>query len=231
MNRNSAHRLVGPSDHGATVDPKQFDSFARALGSGRPRRAALRTLARGALGVIAVAVGIGEAGASVKKRGMGVVCSKHADCESRACYPKDRTGRRTFGPNLCLQTTSTPLDDCHLTGVCEPTTGVCSNPTAADGSFCHRFSGTCGGGVCNLFSTLSCEAGSQCESQCPSSSDQYCYCGTTIEGDPACYRADHGCDSSECTSSENCGAGSSCINLTGGCGGCQHSVCNVRCTS
>ena len=33
------------------------------------------------------------------------------------------------------------LDDCHVAGVCELTTGICTNPTRPEGS-------TCGGGLC-----------------------------------------------------------------------------------
>ncbi|HSB20646.1 MAG TPA: hypothetical protein VLD85_11600 [Anaeromyxobacteraceae bacterium] len=44
-------------------------------------------------------------------------------------------------------TTCTPLDACHLAGTCDPATGVCSDPTAPDGTPCG--SGlTCLGGVC-----------------------------------------------------------------------------------
>ncbi|MBT9560600.1 MAG: hypothetical protein IV100_31540, partial [Myxococcales bacterium] len=35
-----------------------------------------------------------------------------------------------------LAVTCAPLDDCHLAGQCDPATGACSNPEAADGTTC-----------------------------------------------------------------------------------------------
>jgi hypothetical protein len=40
----------------------------------------------------------------------------------------------------------TPADVCHVAGVCDPATGVCSNPAAPNGTPCGL--GTCQGGVC-----------------------------------------------------------------------------------
>src|SRR6185369_3301636 len=36
----------------------------------------------------------------------------------------------------CSPVTCTALDACHTRGVCQPTTGVCTNPVAADGASC-----------------------------------------------------------------------------------------------
>lgn len=40
----------------------------------------------------------------------------------------------------------TPIDACHLAGICDPGAGVCSNPPAPDGTVCPG--GTCTGGAC-----------------------------------------------------------------------------------
>ena len=62
-------------------------------------------------------------------------------------------GARVCGsslPNLCGQTiscgTCMPLDQCHVAGSCDATSGTCSNPSAADGTPCTG--GACFGGVC-----------------------------------------------------------------------------------
>jgi hypothetical protein len=76
------------------MDSRDFDRIARVVGSGQSRRRVVKTLAGGALGAFATAVGLDHASAAARCRGQGVVCSKNADCCSSACLPKDRTGRR-----------------------------------------------------------------------------------------------------------------------------------------
>src|SRR5438309_629308 len=54
---------------------------------------------------------------------------------------------------LCKGVVCTRLDECHARGVCDPNTGVCSNPLRADGSKCNdgdpcTVGSTCLGGVC-----------------------------------------------------------------------------------
>jgi hypothetical protein len=247
------------------MEPRHFDGLARLVGGEDSRRTVLKRLAAGAIGAAASTIGLQRASAAARKRADGSVCAKHADCDSGACYPKDRTGRRLCGPNLCTdnQVVCEPLDDCHLTGVCEPTTGICSNPAAPDGTDCARYSGACSAGVCELFPTLSCSAGSQCQSHCPDSVDSSCTCGTTIQGDPVCYRGVNGCaghycatvddcadlgptsvclynfcsaPGNYCSSGADCAEGWACVNINGGCGGCDNftqgqGVCNPRCTS
>lgn len=41
------------------------------------------------------------------------------------------------------------LDDCHVAGSCDPSTGACSNPTLADGTACGTGQ-TCASGACNF---------------------------------------------------------------------------------
>ena len=52
----------------------------------------------------------------------------------------------------CLNVTCTASDQCHDAGVCDPATGICSNPVKADGATCSD------GDACTVNDT--CEAGS-----------------------------------------------------------------------
>jgi hypothetical protein len=54
----------------------------------------------------------------------GSVCTQTDTCQSGACVGSN--------PVTC-----TALDQCHDVGVCDPQTGVCSNPAKADGSTCN----------------------------------------------------------------------------------------------
>ena len=64
-------------------------------------------------------------------------CTQTDTCQAGTC-----TGRN---PVFC-----TALDECHVAGPCNPGTGVCSNPNAADGTSCTADGdpGACSGGVC-----------------------------------------------------------------------------------
>jgi hypothetical protein len=66
------------------------------------------------------------------------------------------TGTDTCVAGVCTGTaplTCTALDQCHMPGICNPTTGVCSNPAKADGTACNdgtmcTTSDACTGGAC-----------------------------------------------------------------------------------
>src|SRR5579883_713036 len=53
----------------------------------------------------------------------GNACTRVDACQSGTCT----------GTNVV---TCTAQDQCHVAGTCNTTTGVCSNPTAADGTTC-----------------------------------------------------------------------------------------------
>ncbi len=52
----------------------------------------------------------------------------------------------------CVGVTCTASDACHVAGACQPTTGTCTNPNAADGTACTRANATatCQSGACTL---------------------------------------------------------------------------------
>jgi hypothetical protein len=60
-----------------------------------------------------------------------------------------------------------PLDQCHMAGSCDPTSGTCSSPALADGTACDDKNGctqadTCTGGVCVGGSPVTCEPTDDC---------------------------------------------------------------------
>lgn len=85
--------------------------------------------------------------------------------DANACTQTD-----TCQAGICTGTnpiTCTPLSQCHNPGICDPSTGVCSNPVRANGSLCNDGNGCtqtdqCQNGVCNGTNPVVCTALSQC---------------------------------------------------------------------
>lgn len=73
---------------------------------------------------------------------------------------------------------------------------------------------------------LICDAGAECQSQCPGANSPWCFCGTTFDtGASVCYHADNGCPGPNyCLTAADCQAGEACVNLNGGCGGCDNYI-------
>ena len=66
--------------------------------------------------------------------------------DGNACTQQD-----TCQDGICAAGTPVgcpPQDACHLAGTCDPGSGLCSNPTAPDGTACPG--GVCQGGVCQI---------------------------------------------------------------------------------
>ena len=67
----------------------------------------------------------------------------------------------------CANVVCTPTDACHLAGVCDPTTGQCTRPSAPDGTACDDGSActqsdTCHAGTCAGTTTVFCSPTDQC---------------------------------------------------------------------
>jgi len=111
-------------------------------------------------------------------------------------------GGRCVGANpvVCV-----PADSCHAVGVCDPATGVCSDPVRADGTTCDdsafcTIGDTCQGGNCTGGGPRTCTNGVSCaEGACDEASD-------TCDGSafPDGYLCD---DGDSCTRSDSCTAG------------------------
>jgi len=101
----------------------------------------------------------------------GEVCSYPAAASGTSCSDGNTcNGAETCdGKGTCkagTPVTCMALDQCHTTGVCDPATGVCSNPTKSDGTSCNdanacTVSDICRSGVCSG-TTYSCDDGLAC---------------------------------------------------------------------
>jgi RHS repeat-associated protein len=135
------------------------------------------------------------------------------------CSPKPN-GTSCNDSNACTQTDTcvngtctgaNPIacaapEQCHLPGTCNPATGTCSKPTAADGSTCSDGSActrtdTCQGGLCFGSNPITCTATDDCHfAGCNAATGA---CTNYVKGDgSACS------DGDVCTQSETCQAGS-----------------------
>ncbi len=77
------------------------------------------------------------------------------------------TARNGVCVDLCAGVVCSALNACHVAGVCDPATGACSNPAAADGIACDdgnrcTQSDTCQSGVCTGANPVVCSALNAC---------------------------------------------------------------------
>src|SRR6267378_6178325 len=96
----------------------------------------------------------------------GTACDDHnANTVHDAC-----TAGVCAGVDLCAHVTCTTSDQCHVAGICDHSTGTCSNPAASDGTACNdgnanTVNDKCTAGVCagvDLCAHVTCTASDQC---------------------------------------------------------------------
>jgi hypothetical protein len=123
----------------------------------------------------------------------GNLCTQTDTCQSGTC-----TGAN---PVVC-----TALDQCHAAGICNPSTGVCSNPSVADGTACSdgnscTLSDTCQSGTCTSGSPRTCTASDACHlvGTC-NPSDGSC-------SDPVALDGTLCTDNNACTGPDQCASG------------------------
>src|SRR5262249_4292941 len=95
----------------------------------------------------------------------GMRCTTNDACSGGACV-----GR----PTLC-----SALDECHVAGTCQETTGACNDPLAPDGKGCSLFtgSGTCYQGTCcAVVGSRQCDPGWCCPAGSPVDACDNCLC-------------------------------------------------------
>lgn len=171
-------------------------------------------------------------------------CSAAADqcvdgiCDERndRCGKPKRNGTTCDDGNLCTRADSclagactgtnpvacTAQDQCHAAGVCDPATGLCSNPAQPDGAACSDGNGctegdACQGGACATGTPVVCQAADQCHTagvcnpttgRCslPAKPD-----GTTCNDANACTQGES-CRAGSCTPANRtaCGPGDQC---------------------
>jgi hypothetical protein len=102
--------------------------------------------------------------------------------------------------------TCTAQDGCHTAGTCNPTTGACSNPTAANGTACNdgnacTQSDSCQAGVCTGSNPVACAPSDQCHVA------GTCNPTTGTCTNPAVANGTACSDGSACTRTDTCQAG------------------------
>lgn len=169
------------------MEANQFDLITRQLGRSTGRRAIVRTLFAGGLGLLA----LGRAKASAGYcREAGELCNRDSHCCSGGCLPRDRAGRRRCAcagayatcDGLCVNL-QTDRENCGSCGnVCHGSpsqsieaffceSGVCHN-------ICEAIAGTtlCGG-VCVDLQTDAQHCGT-CANDCTTTPGGTCVAGS-----------------------------------------------------
>ncbi|MBC8131569.1 MAG: PQQ-binding-like beta-propeller repeat protein, partial [Deltaproteobacteria bacterium] len=94
----------------------------------------------------------------------GTICDDgNASTVADAC-----AGGSCLGSNLCAGVICGPSGPCHLAGTCDPRSGICSNPIAADGTVCSDGNACTAGDVCRAGgceggNPITCIAAGPCE--------------------------------------------------------------------
>src|SRR5262249_21974715 len=120
-------------------------------------------------------------------------CTRSDTCQAGVC-----TGAN---PVVC-----TALDQCHVAGVCDTGTGICSNPAKADGASCNDGNGctqtdTCQAGACTGANPVVCAALDQCHVA------GVCDTGTGVCSNPVKTDGTACNDGNACTQTDTCAAG------------------------
>jgi hypothetical protein len=96
-------------------------------------------------------------------------CSNPVKTNGSACTDGNACTTDSCQAGVCTGTdsvTCTALDQCHVAGTCDPSTGGCSNPAKSDGSACTDgnacTSDSCQAGVCTGTNSVTCTASDQC---------------------------------------------------------------------
>ncbi|APR87183.1 Flagellar hook-length control protein FliK [Minicystis rosea] len=99
------------------------------------------------------------------------VCTNPPKADGAACDDSDLcTQTDTCKSGVCVganPVVCTIKDQCHTKGTCDPTTGMCDDPTKADGAACSDGNGctetdTCQAGVCTGGAAVVCTAKDEC---------------------------------------------------------------------
>jgi hypothetical protein len=123
----------------------------------------------------------------------GNPCTRTDTCQQGICQ----------GTNAVV---CSPLDQCHDTGTCDPSTGICSNPVKADGTVCHDGNActqtdTCQSGICVGRNAVVCPTPDQCHD--PGTCDP----ATGVCSNPAKANGTSCDDGNGCTTGDTCHAG------------------------
>ena len=129
----------------------------------------------------------------------GTICNDGNGCtQTDTCQAGTCTGA---SPVACAA-----LDQCHTVGTCNAGTGLCSNPSKADGSACSDGNGctqsdTCQAGTCTGANPVTCAALDACHVV------GTCNAGTGVCSNPAAPDGTSCADGNACTTGDTCEAG------------------------
>jgi hypothetical protein len=129
----------------------------------------------------------------------GIACNDGNACtQSDTCQAGTCTGSN---PVTCAA-----VDQCHVAGVCNPASGVCSNPAAPNGSICNDGNActqvdTCQAGACTGASPVTCAAADQCHVA------GVCNPTTGACSNPSAPDGTTCTDGNACTTNDTCSAG------------------------
>src|SRR5207248_2451305 len=137
----------------------------------------------------------------------GDACTSGETCQNGTCGSPTST------------VTCTALDQCHVAGMCDPTSGVCSNPAAADGTVCDdgnacTYTDTCSGGQC-VGTAITCTS-DQCNTRTCNGTAS---CTVTPLTGTSCD------DGNACSFNDTCTSGGQCVGTAITCTADQ---CNTR---
>ncbi|MFO0737732.1 MAG: hypothetical protein U0270_17700 [Labilithrix sp.] len=123
-------------------------------------------------------------------------CTTSDSCQNGACV----------GSNAVV---CQALDICHVAGICDPTTGTCSNPAKANGTACGSNACSpndhCEGGVCVAGPTTTCNPSDACHVA------GTCNAATGVCSNPAAPAGAPCGDSNACTGIEHCDGLGACV--------------------
>src|SRR6266404_4647592 len=137
------------------------------------------------------------------------LCSNPARSNGTTCDDGDAcTTGDTCQNGSCGGTgvTCTASDQCHVAGICDSETGLCSNPARANGASCSdgnacTLGDTCQAGICSSGAAVSCTALDQCHDA------GVCDSGTGTCTNPAKTNGASCSDGNACTHNDTCQAG------------------------
>ncbi len=138
------------------------------------------------------------------------LCSNPNRADGRSCNDSNAcTSVDTCQSGICTGTsavTCAASDQCHAAGTCNPATGQCSDPAAANGAACNDGNActqadSCQSGTCTGTSPVACAASDQCHAA------GTCNPATGQCSDPAAANGAACNDGDACTQSDSCQSG------------------------
>lgn len=204
------------------MDDRRFDDLTRRLARGTSRRQVLKTLASGALGGFAGALGLGQAGAAG--------CNADAECaRGETCDPATgRCMRRGGGGNgrpanqtqsqsvgvaaVCAVDADCAPGEACVDSVCTPRGG---GGQCVRGSGCISDATCCGGEVCDTSAGVCVGAGGPCTNTDGTCTDSLDCCGNEDCVGNLCQRTAGGCaPGAACAGDAECCGGQVCASGT-----------------